>query len=271
MNKIFTPLLLGIISVFIISCNNTVPTSTPDDELIANNVYQNNYFSFSLPLPENWVVADSGVEEKLSQAAKDVVKNNPALEAKVDEAAKRNYQLLFVSQYPLGAAVKSNPFISITAENVAQFPSIKTGADYLAQGTKLLMENLSYDPSYKIYEYNVDGKPFYRTDLVLNASAGPVRQSYISTVSGEYVLSIILSGQTNEEIMDLEEIIQTGNFANMSTEVVKSEQRPVSSIQGIVGMVLIIIGGLGAATTAWYKRRKAKVEEDDSEDNVAEA
>lgn len=129
MNKLLMLLLLDIFSIFIISCNNTSVASTPDNDLISNHVYQNHYFSFSLPLPENWSIADSETKEKLSQTVEEaVVKNDPALEAEVDKAVKRNYHLLLVSQYPINAGVTANPSISIAAESVSQFPSIKNGA-----------------------------------------------------------------------------------------------------------------------------------------------
>ena len=116
MNKFLIGLLLGLVSVFIISCNNTSVTSTPDDDLISNNIYQNNYFSFSLPLPENWAIADNETEEKLSQTVKEiVVKNDPELEVEVDKAAKRSYQLLLISQHPIKTGDASNAVILINS------------------------------------------------------------------------------------------------------------------------------------------------------------
>jgi hypothetical protein len=269
--RLFRLLILGIISILVASCNNSVATSTPDEGVISNNVYENKYFSFSLPLPDGWAVADSKAKESMRQTSKELVaKDDPALEAAMNKAEQTTYQLLTLSEKPIGTSPSPNPSIIVGAEKVSQVPSIKNGNDYISQATKILIQQLPYEPLEKIYEYDLAGKPFYRTDLVLNTQVGRLNQSYISMVSKEYALTFILTGQTKEEISRLENIIKAGNFESIPTEVVKSEQKPVSSVQGIIGMVLIVGGGLVALIAGWNKRRKAKTDEDNVENNPVE-
>jgi hypothetical protein len=256
--KILIRLALGVAcSLMVIGCNSPIATSLPDDDLISHNVYENKYFSFSLPLPDGWHVADNKTEEYIRQTSKQaIVENAPTLETALKEVEKTTYQLLILSQYPIGSSGNTNPYLIVGAEKVSQVPGIKSGEDYLSQATKLLLQQFPYEPLGEIYEYELDGKPFYRIDMVLDSQAGRIYQSYISMVSREYVLTFILTAQTEEEISRLEDIVKSGDFESISTDVVTSG-KTASSTQGIIGLLLLMSGALVAIIQKWRQRRKA--------------
>lgn len=261
--QVFRLLVLGIILVVIVGCSES-GVSSPDDDVISNNIYENKYFSFSLPLPDGWIVADSQAIEVMWQTEM-FAKNNPTPEATVAKAKQTTYHLLFISQKPIEIP-HSDPSILIEAEKVSQNPNIKDGKDIILQLAIALIQQSPDSSLEKVYEYDLDGKPFYRADLVHNTPARPLRLSFISMVSKEYALLFVLTAQTEEEINNLEGMIKSGNFKSIPTEVVKSWSRSDSWISGIIGMILMIGGGLISIIAGLSKRRKIKTDENHAQE-----
>jgi len=168
-----------------------------------------------------------------------------------------DYLLLLVSEYPAGTLSDSNPSILIAAENLSQFARVNNGQEYLSQLSGALAKQAPYTIS-EVYEYPLDEIPFYRFDSEVDTEVGKIRQSYIAVASEEYILSFSLTGKTVEEMSRLESIIVSGNYELMSTEVNSSIRKPVSSLQGILALGLMVGGGVLMILDQWVKRRNAK-------------
>ncbi len=224
---------------------NPVRASGPDDDLLEDNIYRNNYFSFQLPIPHEWHIADDQTIQNLRQSAENLTE---------EKSWEIDYFLLLVSEYPAGTLSDSNPSMSIAAENVSRFAGISNGQEYLLQLSKGLAKRTIYEIG-EVYEYPLDGKPFYRLDLEVNTQLGTIRQSYIAMASKEYVLNFVLTGKTEEEMSRLENIITSGNYESMSTEVSGVRQKSSSSLQGILGLGLMLGAGVLMIIGQWLKRR----------------
>jgi len=227
---------------------NPARASGPDDDLLEDNIYRNNYFSFQLPIPNEWHIADDQIIQNLQQATENLTE---------EKSGKIDYFLLLVSEYPAGTLSASNPSMSIGAENLSRFAGVSNGQEYLSQLSKGLAKQTIYEIG-EIYEYPLDGKPFYRLDLEVNTQLGTVRQSYIAMASKEYVVNFVLTSKTEEEMSRLENIIVSGNYESMSTEVSGVRLKSNSSLQGVLGLGLILGAGVLMIIGQWLKRRKVK-------------
>jgi hypothetical protein len=245
---IFKGLLWVLVFLSVISQASYVKASGPDDDSLEDNAYTNNYFSFQLPIPDDWYIADDQTIQNLRQAAENYTAGN---------LGKIDYLLLMVSQLPAGTSGDSNPSLSIAAESLSRFAKVNNGQEYLSQLSGTLARYAIYTVG-KVYEYPLDGIPFYRLDLEVSTEIGQIRQSYIAMASKEYVLSIVLTGRTEEEISRLENIIASGAYESMSTEVDSSIKRPVASLQGLLGVGLMLGAVVLMIMDQWLKRRKVK-------------
>jgi len=240
--RILVLLAVGLL-LFVGGCTKSSPFLTVTDGLISEELYRNNYFFFSIPIPPNWTIADAQTDAMISEKIRNNLEEyDPDL---IDETDSVGIGLLTISKYPLGTEA-SNPNIRISAEYVAQYHDLEDAEDYLETGVKLMHAALPYEPNHEIYEYDIDGKAFARTDMKLNTPNGLIYQSFITALSKKYSLSIVLSGQTDEEIEYLETIVHAGDFTNFSTQISKERERNVSPIQIALSITLLSIGLL------WY-------------------
>lgn len=240
-------LLWAMLSLGILYQVNPARASGPDDDLLEDNIYRNNYFSFQLPIPDEWHIADDQTIQNLRQSTENLTE---------EKSEKIDYFLLLVSEYPAGTLSNSNPSMSIGAENLSRFAGVSNGQEYLSQLSKGLAKQTIYEIG-EVYEYPLDGKPFYRLDLEVNTQIGTVKQSYIAMASKEYVVNFVLTGKTEEEMSRLENIIVSGNYESMSTEVSGARPKSSSSLQGVLGLGLILGACVLMIIGQWLKRRKA--------------
>src|ERR1041385_4509317 len=129
-------LLLGILGG---GCRKA-QTTTPDDARIANNVYSNAFFGLTLPIPKDWSVANRETLDETQKIGRQMLAKDKGMEKALAVAEKKTFQLLLISEKPVGAPVTSNPSLILAAERVAHMPGIKTGEDYLFHATKLLTD-----------------------------------------------------------------------------------------------------------------------------------
>ena len=71
-------------------------------------------------------------------------------------------------------------------------------------------------------------------------------------------MNFVLTSKTEEEMSRLENIIVSGNYESMSTEVSGVRLKSNSSLQGVLGLGLILGAGVLMIIGQWLKRRKVK-------------
>jgi hypothetical protein len=176
--------------------------------------YTNDYFGFSMTFPAQWAIAPKETAEELQSQGSDIVAgDDPTMQAAVEAAEKNSYQLLMISEKPVGAPVAEfNANLIVMAEKVSHLPGLTSGADYLASVSNLLQQTeLPYQPVGEIQEVEIGGRKFHRADFSLATNGVEVKQSYFATIDKGYALGFILSG-TDGTMPSLEEITQSVAF-----------------------------------------------------------
>ena len=99
------------------------------------------------------------------------------------------------------------------AERVSHLPGIKSGKDYLFHASKLLlMTQLPYEVVKEAYPAQLGDREWYREDFLINYPHMPIDQSHIAAKEDKYVLLLILSAATEQQMDALEQIAATVEF-----------------------------------------------------------
>ena len=186
---------------------------SPKDGTLTDSLYENTYFGFTLPLPTGWSVATPQTEEHLREVGRNTMADaDPQLQASIDAASAKSFQLLTVSEHPVGSAVPFNPMIMIAAENIAHAPGIKTGADYLFHLRGVLEKSsIPFEPSGEISVFDLGGRSFHRRDFEISPPSG-ITQSYVFAREGEYALGFVLTARDQAELEHLLSLISKLHF-----------------------------------------------------------
>ncbi|MEO0541867.1 MAG: hypothetical protein AAFZ80_13535, partial [Cyanobacteria bacterium P01_A01_bin.105] len=144
----------------------------PDSGEATEDRYTNDFFGFTVAYPPDWAVASDETAEELQEMGSDIVAGDDAtLQASIEAAEQNTYQLLMVSEQPVGTPVTTfNPNVVVMAEKVSHLPGIASGAEYLANVSILLTQTeLPYEAKGEPYEVEIGGRTFHRADFQLNA------------------------------------------------------------------------------------------------------
>ena len=186
---------------------------SPNDGTLTDSAYENAYFGFSLPLPAGWSVATPQAEEHLLEVGRKTMEDaDPLLQAGIEAARAKSFQLLTVSEHPVGAAVAFNPMIIVAAESVAHAPGIETGTDYLFHlGAVLENSSIPFQPRGETSALDLGGRPFHRRDFEISPPSG-ITQSYLFAREGEYALGFILTARDETELERLLGLVSKVHF-----------------------------------------------------------
>lgn len=182
---------------------------------IENSKYLNSYFDFEITIPANWIIQNKEQMEKMAKAGMDMVIGDDAnLKAAVKVSEINTTNLLVVNQYERGSAVEYNPGIVIVAENIKDYPGIKTGSDYLFQVRKLLDQSqVKYDYIDKVSSREViSGIDFYKMNAGIVYMGIEIKQIYYSTVLKGFSFNVIISFINDEQKADLITAINSIKF-----------------------------------------------------------
>lgn len=182
---------------------------------IENGVYTNEFFNFSLELPQDWHVQSQESMEDLQDAGSDLLAGEDENKKAILEASRdRSGSLLGLFKYEIGSQVDFNPSFLMLFERFSGATGIKTGADYLFHTRKMLKEsNLSYavlDEEFKSQQ--VDGRDFYTLNTRLDVGENSIYQTYYVHVEGKYALAMIMTYFNPETKTELEAILNKVKF-----------------------------------------------------------
>jgi len=206
---------LFILTVLITSCNPSGKPKNFDYGHIENNKYLNSFFGLELSLPDNWIVQTKEQTENLTKIGKDFVAGDDKnLKAIINASEINSANLLAVFQYEVGAAVDYNPSFMLVAENLKNYPGIKTGSDYLFQSRKLLQQSqIHYSHLDDGFEKEIiNNLEFYTMNCTIDYMGLSIKQRYYSTIINGFCLSEIISYTDDKQKSNLEKIIHSMNF-----------------------------------------------------------
>jgi len=212
-NRMGRVLLTAGVILFMSACS-TVEDASLNSEVYEEGVYRNEYLGFRILLPQDWSLQNEEMEKRLTKAGSDYLGHNESESRVMQEQAEETVNYLFtLFKYPLGTVIDYNPNIIGLAENVADYPGIKTGKEYLQHvRNQLLAAQADFVVSDVSDTYILDGRTFYvlRTDL--NFMGTIVKQRHYATKINEYILLFTYSYQKKESEEELLKILKSVVF-----------------------------------------------------------
>ncbi len=204
--------LLVCVAPMVTACSASDEPS-PADATLTETTYENTYFGFTLPLPSGWSVATPEAEEHIREIGKQALaSDDPQLRASIEASAPKTFQLLTLTEHPVGAPVAFNPTIVVLAENVAHAPGVKTGADYLFHlAANLARGSIPYEPLGEVSATELGGRPFHRMDFEVAPPSG-ISQSYLFAREGTYVLGFVATARDQVELKELLGLVSQVRF-----------------------------------------------------------
>jgi len=186
---------------------------SPDEGRVTDNLYENNFFRFSLKFPTGWYVHGQETNKRVMELGRSSLKEKGAIsDASADVAEKHTFILLNVFEKPLGTPnVKMNRALISMAEDVSFAPGIKNGEDYLlnlepvlekAGWTKVTLEKIQ-----------VGGVESHR--LIMKTPSNTF-ESFTATLRQGYALGFIALADSSERLADAHAAIETCKFENLS-------------------------------------------------------
>jgi len=200
--------LLACLTTCIFGCGGEGSPVGPGSSAVIQGVFTNEYFGLTLPIPDGWFVASEESEKAIRDAGTAaVVGDDATLKAAVEASKKTTFQLLTLSEFEMGAAVEFNPSLTLMAERVSHVPGIKSGKDFLFHAAKMLLQTqLPYKLMKEAYPTKLGDQEWYRADFVFDQALMSIEQSYFAAKHRDYVLVVILSAATKEQMVVLERI-----------------------------------------------------------------
>jgi hypothetical protein len=170
---------------------------------------------FTIKLPDWQLQNQEEVVLARQDGGKTVSQISDAWKQALEDTKKRSHTLLLAFKYKKGTAVGYNPWISIVAERVSDYPNVRTAADYLNYVKSALGQTGLYTNTTEIDSVTLGPKQFHflETQKKKSASDGITQRNY-SFVNGDYALNIIFSYSNKSELKELTDIVESFRFKN---------------------------------------------------------
>tara|TARA_A100001234_G_C12624542_1_gene385463 strand:+ start:303 stop:989 length:687 start_codon:yes stop_codon:yes gene_type:complete len=175
-----------------------------------SGIYTNTYFDFKLEFDTSWSIQSHQQMNALSEKGKQLLDDNSFSKKEIEAAEINSAHLFGMFKHEVGSAVQFNPSMVIMAENTKHAPGIKNGKDYLFH----LKNNLKQTKLNYTFEEEYSSKQLanYNFDILkgkLDLISYKVTQEYLTTVAGNFTLSIIISYGNEEEKSELYRVIES--------------------------------------------------------------
>ncbi len=178
---------------------------------IENSLYINDYFQFSMKIPEGWTVLDKYISNKLMEWGAGQAGITPSHDFG---------SLLMVIEKPLGTKIDFNSSIIITWDDLRSNPDVKNGSHCLEE----LKTSLLNDPSTTIVEdihpQYIDSREFGVLATAVKIKDETINQIYHTIMINGYAICFLISYKNPDQKQKLMNMIQSINFTyNGLTEV----------------------------------------------------
>jgi hypothetical protein len=161
--------------------------------------------------PDGWYrMPVDTTQAMMEQGANVVAGDNQQLQAAARAAAQTTIQLFGYMRVPPGSPTNENPSVVGMAENVKAAPGVQRGRDYFFQVQRLWEQStmdvhvLGNDQTRQI-----DGHPFDRIDVKVNAMGREIFQSYYAARRNDHMIVFIQSWQSDGEKTQTDGIVDS--------------------------------------------------------------
>lgn len=183
---------------------------------VENGTYSNDFFGFTVSIPETWTVLSSEETQQSEETGADLIAgDNENMKRALKAKSKTDGTLIQTHKFPVGTPVDFNPGFSITAENVSHAPGVTNGGDYLFHVRNLLKNSkLQIDEiDEKFGSVIINKKLFHTMNLKLNIAGNPVYQTYFVTIIKRYAIGFNITYRNEKDKAELEEILKKTKFS----------------------------------------------------------
>jgi hypothetical protein len=187
------------------------PPAPTDYGWLEGSVYTNSFLGLTLTLPEGWQPQGEVARKELRGAGQRLIgPHDPAEMAKLEKNAKRVFNLLTVTRYPLGAAVPFNPVFLCFAERLPAAAAGATDADFM-EGLKKSLRSTEARVTIDrdVYSETVGGETFSVIDVTSEFRGSTAHQRFYAHVRRGYALTFVLSHPTPELLPALTDVIKS--------------------------------------------------------------
>lgn len=214
--KILSSLLIVLLLISVVSGCNKNEKEISVGTFEGNN-YINEYFGFTMELPQEWhMVTDEEKEFLLNASGEVISENNEDLAEQIDLSKEKIIYLVWAYKYPLTYTDGYNPSFLCMGENLGLFNGtiIKTGEDYI-EATKKTLDQTGLEYQYdEITTEKIGDKNFDVMEMSLDYQGIKIYQKYYVTIINKYALVYILSYTTEEQKEELTNILNTASFVD---------------------------------------------------------
>jgi hypothetical protein len=194
---------------------SAAPPAGPDYGLVEGSTYTNQFFGLTLTLPEGWQAHGEAAKKEIRAAGQGLIgPKDPAKIAEVERNARRTFNLLTVTQYPLGASGPVNPTLLCFAERLPATAADLTDAVYMAAMKKALLQSTQARVTIvrDVYAESVGGKSFSVFDATSEFRGVTIYSRYYGRVMKGYALVLGLSYPTPEPLPAQVEAVKSVRF-----------------------------------------------------------
>ncbi|MCH8330218.1 MAG: TonB family protein [Bacteroidetes bacterium] len=213
MKGTITLLLIGICTTLGFSQNKNYPKDFNIGSY-DKGYYMNDFFKFTIVIPETWVIQEHDFEKPLKSEVERVVELGDKKEQKEFKAAKSNTTYLTMAyKHKIGNTMDYNPSVMIACQYLIDNPELKTGKEYLFH-VRQFMHSTVVNYTLSDYEYNVglDNVYFDRIETKVRLKGREVTQEVYAAVIKDFGFSITISYEGLEQQKELHNIINTIKF-----------------------------------------------------------
>ena len=176
---------------------------------VSGQTYTHDFFGLAITFPEGWHVASQTESEELVEIGADAVSGSDRnLQAAVDASKPRTLTLVSGFRDPPGTPSQFNENIIIMVEQVKAFPGVRDGGDYLElMKTTLNASALTYEYDQIEADQPLGEMKTHAMNMRMQMGGMTIRQRIYAVRMSDYVLSVILSYESDEELAALKQIV----------------------------------------------------------------
>lgn len=205
--KIIVPqIALILLSITFVGCGSCQSRKEVDLGGLNQGVYINNYFGFTMGVPDSWKILNTIEIESLKNQAKSKVGNDVS-----EESGFLN--LFFGGEYDEEIGYKCS--LLITAQNIKENPDLADASKYLVNSVEELRQLYGgFMNSFPITMEPISGESFYtiRYDIKTPDDL-EFSQMLLVVIRNDYLLSFILTYDNQFQYQDLRNALDSLKFA----------------------------------------------------------
>jgi hypothetical protein len=205
-------LIYCLLAVFILSCTSD-KDKVPDNGEIDVGIYSNEFFDFSLTIPEKWVIQNFEQYNRLEEEGKAALKKSDStIGNNVNSTNSNIINLLTLFEFHPGSVETFNASFILMAERLPENLSKMDEKAYLLLTQKQLEKTGLYKPiGTKGAKVKFGNAEFYALKVLSSQEGGEMYQEFYTNIQKGYALVIIISYSNESQRSQLQTILSSIN------------------------------------------------------------